>query len=127
MRRIIPVAILVLTFIGIVIVVIPLIQYERAKDIQTRTLKNLKEIAFSLKLYAADHDGFLPASLDELVPTYATAESVRSKPAFLTQSVNLDKLPSKTVILRAADHSSRAAEVRAVEVRADMSFSINNP
>jgi hypothetical protein len=114
MRRSIKAGIAVVVVAGIVTYfVVAVIHDEHERSLRTSTLKNLKEVALALTLYATDHHGSLPASLDELLPTYTSEEFMRDHPVFLTPAANMDKLSNDTIILRAPDGTGRVAEVRA--------------
>lgn len=105
--------------LGVVFVIIAVVQFRRTTHLPNGTFKNLKQTALAVQLYAGDHDGFLPASLNELVPAYTTADYLRGGPTLLTPGVNLRELPNDTVILRALETDGSA-----IEIRADMSSSI---
>jgi hypothetical protein len=51
-------------------IALPIFGAVKAKGEQTKALSNAKQIAIGCRLYAVDHHGAFPKTLDELVPDY---------------------------------------------------------
>lgn len=65
---------------------LPVFNHANVKNKSTRTLAQGKQIGLACKLYATDHDGDFPKTLDELVPTYLSDEKLFVCPLDSTDS-----------------------------------------
>jgi hypothetical protein len=74
--------------------------------------------AIALKLYAFDHDGFLPDTLSELIPKYAPNTQFIAHMELVTPKAELEKLPPRSIILT---YSPPALKDYLVVVHADTS------
>ena len=103
---------LVASFVGMIALSVGAMR-ESARS--TNSLSNAKQIVMGCKLYARDHGGEFPASLDELIPQYLHDPAVLISPFQKDKNATgyeytpglTEKAPPETIIVRDAFLSGR--------------------
>jgi hypothetical protein len=90
-------------------------------------MSETKQVGLAAKLYAGDHQGRLPQSLDELAPSYLPDEALLPGVMLATPRAVLSELsPDSTIMLRIVTDNSRK-KTRVVVVHPDISVECKRP
>ena len=80
-----------------------------------------KQVAVALKMHVADHQGHLPNSLEELVPSYLPAKTYFANTYLTTPNAILSDLPPDLIIAFRVVPDIRRRETVILFVRSDYS------
>jgi len=86
-----------------------------------------KEVGLAAKLYADDHQGRLPKSLDELSPDYLPKKEVFAHTYFATPRSALAELRPESIMLFRVAIDERRHETRVIIVHPDISVEWKRP
>ncbi len=99
------------------------------KRVETKSMNNAKTLGFACKMYATDHGGKYPPSLDDLIPTYLPNRSFLASPlapdqpdGYIYNPGLTDTSPSDTILLK--DKYSESRKHAQIAVRVDDSANV---
>ncbi len=105
----------------------PVVDIDTISSAITEAAQETKQVGLAAKLYADDHQGHLPPSLDELAPTYLPDRTLLPHVHFSLPRAVLAELPTESIILFRVATDSRHRETRVVVVHPDMSVEWTRP
>lgn len=68
-------------------IAVPAFLHAREKGLQTESLSQAKQIYVGCRMYAGDHEGNFPATLEELVPDYLSSKTILADPQIPGESI----------------------------------------
>jgi hypothetical protein len=126
-RRIILISLGIVALALILGIAFPVMNIDTISGVITKAAQETKQVGLAAKLYADDHQGRLPQSLDELAPAYLPDKTFFPHVHLATPRAVLADLPPESIILfRVATDASRR-ETRVIAVRPDISIEWKRP
>jgi hypothetical protein len=105
----------------------PVIPDDTISGFITKEANETKQVGLAVKMYADDHQGRLPRSLDELVPAYLPDKSFFPHVYLATPHALLGELPLESIILFRVATDGRRHETRIIVVHPDISLEWKRP
>lgn len=95
--------------------------------VSTKAAAEIKQVGLAAKIYATDHQGRLPQSLDELVPTCLPDKTLLPHVHLATPRAVLAELPREAIILFRVATNERRHQTRVLVAHPDMSVAWEKP
>jgi hypothetical protein len=105
----------------------PVIPNDTVSAVITKAVSDTRQVGLAAKLYANDHEGRLPGSLNELVPQYLPDKTLLPHVRFATPRTVLAELPPTAIILFRVATDEDRHETRVIVVHPDISVEWSHP
>ncbi len=107
--------------------VVPFAPDDTVSAVIIKAVNETRQVGLAAKLYADDHEGHLPASLNELVPHYLPDRTFFPHVHLATPRAVLAELQPKAIILFRVDTDDLRHGTRLIVVHPDISLEWRHP